>query len=413
MKFDGTGLTRTDRLEVVDALRGFALLAIVIIHNLEHYNIYYLPEWQPGWLNLIDSGVWNAVFFLLAGKAFSVFSLLFGFSFHIQMENRARRGEDFRLRFAWRMVLLFCFAQLHALFYNGDILVLYAFCGLLIIPFSRLSDRTVAIVAAVLLLQPFEWWRMLRALTDPDYVTSVGSLFYAYGESCWPLTKYGTFGEVLVSNITDGQMYSNIWQIENGRLFQVPALFLLGMLAGRRKCFVFSEKSMKFWKKTLYISAAVLIVLLIFGSAVASAIENNTTESFKTAYGVVKSSYVNFSFMCVLVSAFTLVWFRKAGRSANGCGGFGWQRFIIPYGRMSLTNYICQSIIGCAVYCGYGLGLWQYTGATLSLLIGAAIFSVQWFFSRLWLEHHRQGPLEFVWKKLTFIFPPRAEGAAH
>ena len=70
-------LQNSHRINVVDALRGFALLAIVLLHNLEHYNIYFIPEAQPEWLQTLDKGVWNTLFFLFAGKAYATFSLAF------------------------------------------------------------------------------------------------------------------------------------------------------------------------------------------------------------------------------------------------------------------------------------------------------------------------------------------------
>ena len=85
-------LQTSSRLGVVDALRGFALLAIVLLHNLEHYNIYFIPNSQPEWLQIIDKGVWDTLFFLFAGKAYATFSLLFGFSFYIQYHNAEKRG---------------------------------------------------------------------------------------------------------------------------------------------------------------------------------------------------------------------------------------------------------------------------------------------------------------------------------
>ena len=107
-------LKTSERLGVVDALRGFALLAIVLLHNLEHYNLFLVPENVPAWLQTIDKYAWDILFFLFAGKAYATFSLLFGFSFYIQFHNAEKRGIDFRGRFAWRMCLLFLFAQLHA-----------------------------------------------------------------------------------------------------------------------------------------------------------------------------------------------------------------------------------------------------------------------------------------------------------
>lgn len=155
------------RLDVVDSLRGFALLAIVLIHSMEQYNILYTPQNLPEWLSALDTKVMNTVFFLFAGKAYATFSLLFGFSFYIQLRNARKRGTDFRGRFAWRMFLLFLFSQFHALFYNGDILLLYSVVGLFLILVCDLKDRTVLILAVICLLQPVEWLRVIYVLFIP------------------------------------------------------------------------------------------------------------------------------------------------------------------------------------------------------------------------------------------------------
>ena len=97
-------LKTSERLGVVDALRGFALLAIVLLHNLEHYNLFLVPENVPAWLQIIDKYAWDILFFLFAGKAYATFSLLFGFSFYIQFHNAEKRGIDFRGRFAWHIM---------------------------------------------------------------------------------------------------------------------------------------------------------------------------------------------------------------------------------------------------------------------------------------------------------------------
>lgn len=386
------------RLEVVDALRGFALLGIILIHNLEHYNLYYFPENQPAWLDALDKGIWETVFFLFSGKSFATFSMLFGFSFFIQMDNQARRGYDFRLRFAWRLMLLLCvFAQLHALFYNGDILVMYALCGFMLIPVWKLSNRTVTALAFFLLAQPFEWYRMFRALIDPHYNTLIGSFSHAYGEKSFAVLEHSGWQEALYSNITDGQLYSNFWQVENGRLFLIPALFMFGMLLGRTKAFVKSKESNRFWKRTLTISTLLFVIIYTFHlSPLSASLETDISKSFRTAYRVMIGSYQNFAFMCILISAFTLLWFKRKE-------GYGIQRMLIPYGRMSLTNYISQSIIGSILYYGYGVGLWEKTGASVSFLIACGIFTIQLLFSQWWLSHHKQGPLEYLWKKWTWI----------
>ena len=83
------------RIEVVDALRGFAVMAIILVHNLEHFIFPVYPADSPEWLEVLDQGVLNVVFSLFAGKAYAIFALLFGFTFYIQTQNQKRQGKDF------------------------------------------------------------------------------------------------------------------------------------------------------------------------------------------------------------------------------------------------------------------------------------------------------------------------------
>lgn len=385
-------LQTSHRLSVVDALRGFALLAIVLIHNLEHYNVYYIPEFSPDWLRVINKHVWDTIFFLFAGKAYATFSLLFGFSFYIQFHNAEKKGIDFRKRFAWRLILLILFAQLHALFYDGDILLLYAVVGFILIPVSKLRDKSVLIIALILLLQPFEWGRMLYAMFNPDYVIN-GNHCVPYAILSTEASMHGSFLDVLRNNIWNGQLYSNIWQVENGRLFQTGALFMFGMLLGRRRYFIKSETSIRVWKRILLIAIIAFIPLYVLRTFVPEMISN---PSILTTYNIAVPSLANFAFMAILVSLFTLLWFKKGD-------GYQWQKLTIPYGRMSLTNYITQSIIGVCIYYGFGFGLYKTTGATATLFIGIAIFIVQLIFSRYWLSRHKQGPLEYLWRQGTWM----------
>lgn len=87
------------RIEVIDALRGFAVMAIILVHNLEHFIFPVYPTDSPEWLNILDQGVFNGIFSLFAGKAYAIFALLFGFTFYIQTQNQKRQGKDFGYRF--------------------------------------------------------------------------------------------------------------------------------------------------------------------------------------------------------------------------------------------------------------------------------------------------------------------------
>ena len=153
-----------------------------------------------------------------------------------------------------------------------------------------------------------------------------------------------------------------------------------------------SEVSVSFWKQALIYSCLVIIPFYILRTLISSHIGN---EFLAVPFLRIFSSLFNFSVATILVSIFTLIWFDKLN-------GHRWQKFIIPYGRMSLTNYMMQSIIGVCLYYGFGFGLYKLTGASLSLLIGIAIFIVQYLFSRYWMSKHKQGPIEYFWKKATW-----------
>ena len=100
-------LKTTERLGVVDALRGFALLAIVLLHNLEHYNLFLPLDYTlPAWLQTIDKYAWDTMFFLFAGKAYATFSLLFGSSFIMRKSAEQISVDDLRGGCA-------CFSYLH------------------------------------------------------------------------------------------------------------------------------------------------------------------------------------------------------------------------------------------------------------------------------------------------------------
>lgn len=383
---------RQQRLGVVDALRGLALMAIIILHCVEHYNCFHQPAWQPQWLTRLDSYVAEVLWFFMAGKAYATFSLLFGFSFFIQMRNARERGSDFRARFAWRMVLLACFAQLHALFYNGDILLLYAFCGLFLIPASSLSDRWLLGIALALLLQPVDWAHIIISACNPEYADT-NSLFAQYAAQAENVAMHGNLWQTLADNIGNGQLYSNFWQVEAGRITQAPALFMLGMWLGRKRYFEPSAASTRFWRRVIVCMLPCWVTLYVLTLVVPPVWDHVTWVSH---IGIALNMPANFCFMCVLVAAFVLVWFTAGD-------GFRLQRLSIPLGRMSLTNYIVQSIIGVTLFYNFGLGLYRLCGATLSAAIGLGVIVLLSLTSRMWLSHFRQGPLEWLWKRLTWI----------
>lgn len=383
-------INKKPRIEVVDALRGFAVMAIVLVHNLEHFIFPVYPANSPGWLNILDQGVFDVVFTLFAGKAYAIFALLFGFTFYIQSSNRRRQGRDFGWRFLWRLVLLIGFAALNAAFFPaGDVLLLFVVVGPVLFFSRNWSDRAILIAAVVFLLQPVEWYHYIASLLDPAHRLpdlKVGEMYAEVAE----YTKAGNFGDFILGNITLGQKASLLWAVNAGRFVQTAGLFLLGFYIGRKQLFAATEKNLRFWVKTLIISAVAFAPLYTLKELV---MDNGAIV--QQTVGAAFDMWQKLAFTLVLIASFILLYQRRKF-SAAVVG----LRF---YGRMSLTNYISQSIIGAIVYFPFGLYLAPRCGYTISLLIGFFVFLLQVRFCKWWLARHRQGPLEYIWHKWTWI----------
>ena len=229
-------LAKSPRIEVVDALRGFAVMAIMLLHNIEHFNFYDFPAASSAFMEAMDKGIWETLFFLFSGKAYAIFSLLFGFSFFIQYNNQAKKGKDFRLRFLWRLFLLFIIGCFNGAFFPGDILVLYSIIGVVLVLVCKWSDRAVLIAAIILMLQPLELGKFFYAMMNPDYVPAAG-VWRVHSQRMYPFLSQPDFWAMVKSNLWDGQLFSLLWAWGYGRFFQTASLFLLGMLIGRRQLF--------------------------------------------------------------------------------------------------------------------------------------------------------------------------------
>lgn len=383
-------INKKPRIEVVDALRGFAVMAIILVHNLEHFIFPVYPTNSPEWLNVLDQGVFNGVFTLFAGKAYAIFALLFGFTFYIQCNNQKKLGKDFGYRFLWRLILLIGFATLNAAFFPaGDVLLLFAVVGLVLFLTRNWSDKALFITAVILLLQPVEWYHYIANLINPAHQLPDLKVGEMYGEVA-EYTKAGNFWDFILGNITLGQKASLLWAVNAGRCIQTAGLFLLGFYIGRKQLFVSSENNLRFWVKTLIISAIAFAPLYTLKELI---MKNDMI--IQQTVGTAFDMWQKLAFTFVLVSSFILLYQSKKFNKAVGNLRF--------YGKMSLTNYITQSITGAIIYFPFGLYLAPYCGYTVSLLIGFAVFLLQVKFCKWWLGRHKQGPLESIWHKWTWI----------
>lgn len=377
------------RIDVADAIRGFAVLGIVLLHSLEHFNFYSFQETDNVWLQFSNQAIWDSTFFLLAGKAYGIFALLFGFSFYIQDSNQQARGKDFRLRFMWRLLLLLAWGQLNAAFFTAEVLVLYALVGFVLPLFARCKDKTVLITAVILMFQPLEIAEIIYALMNPEY-TAPRPLDSQYWGEAYKVLSSGTFIETVKMNLCEGQLASLAWAWENARFFQTPSLFLLGMWIGRKKLFCYSEGNMRFWAYTAVIALFSFFMLNGLTPMLGQFISNKAVASPAM---LVSGSLAKFAFMTLLVATLVLLYYLSPVKTILSK--------LVVYGRMSLTNYITQSVIGSFLFYHWGLHL--QLGSTASLMVGIAIFAVQYIFALWWFKSHKHGPLEYVWKRATWI----------
>jgi uncharacterized protein len=393
-------MNSSHRLELVDALRGYAIVSIMLLHNIEHFDLHHLPDGLPAWLVALDKGVWDTAFFLFGGKSYLIFALLFGLTFQIQFARRAAQGDDFRPRFAWRMVLLLGFGFVNSLFYQGDILSLYAVMAFALLPVARLGNRAVLAIACLLLLQPYGWYEVLQALPQPDAKVADPASWALFGLANAYLGD-GTLLQAWYGNLTNGKTAVVLWSWENGRIFQIPALFMLGMLAGRAGVFAVSDANRAWWRRVLVVTA---LCFAARHGAKLGIYEHVAGEALRRPLVVIVKSWANFALMGVIVSGIALLFH-------SGVLARAWQAFA-PLGRMSLTSYLMQSVVGTTLYYGFGFGLYRYTGATVCLLIGIVLALLQGLFSAWWLKRHKQGPLETLWHRATWVGAGRTQAAA-
>ncbi|MCP4976764.1 MAG: DUF418 domain-containing protein [Maribacter sp.] len=308
--------------------------------------------------------------------------------------NRQAKGLDFGPRFLWRMLILAGFALFNGLFFPGEVLMMSALVGVVLFVVRKFNDTALLITAVILLLQPIEWGRYIYYLFNYEYlVPASGQGTY------WKLLKEAQLGTSFLDQVKVNTLYGHkislMWAYGVGRLVQTGGLFVFGYWLGKKQLFVDSEQSIGFWKRALAVGATVFVPFFLLERNFA--ILTDAKIHAQTLLKVV-DMYGNLALIAVLVASFILLYKTKFFRKI--AGGLRY------YGRMSLTVYVLQSMIGGFVFFGYGLGIGPSTLHTKSLVIGIVLFAGLFYFCKWWINRYGQGPLEKLWHKLTWIELP-------
>ena len=374
------------RYVVLDALRGFAILGIILA-NFPEFSLWTFSD--PSTWTRTDVATRAVQTFFVDGKFYTLFSLLFGVGFSIQIANAGGKLRTFYRR----MAVLLLIGLIHLFFlWSGDILALYAVCGMILPLFRKLPTRKLLAIAGCLFLVPVlldavfgtrladplerEQWRIcgLYGITEANFGT-------------W-LSDARSYREVL-QFLHQGAV-ERMWEFVSGhRLFKVLGLFMIGFAVGQERLYVDVGGIKPLLKKIL---AGGLALGIPFGILYTwSSMQGHPWGQVAHDLLYLLSVYpMGFAYAAGFALAFS--------RSEKAPG---WMLLAYP-GKMACTNYLCQSVIGILLFYGIGLGLGNRVGLLGTEFIALGVYAFQILVSTLWMRPFTYGPVEWVWRMLAY-----------
>lgn len=388
---------KRERIEVVDALRAFALAGILQV-NIQSFvwgagdPLGYF-EAPPG---ALDAAVYLLIATFVASKFLSIFAFLFGVGFALQWRSLRRRFDAAAARAAYRRRLVFLLAVgvAHgALLYYGDILSAYALLGFLLLHYAQSRPASLAASArrwwlgfallTVASTAAFEALRLMLPLDDdPAQVPA------------WALQQRAVYGEAgFVAQL--GPRLADYRSVLGSTVLlgvpQIMGLFLLGALAARLGWLARPWRHRRLWRAATWIGIAALPF-----AAAGAWLNFETMRSSPGDPSAIGYAFVNAG---SLAAALYVALFVRLRQRPTMQRLIAW---LAPAGRMPLTNYVAQSAAMGLLLSGWGLGLGATLGRAELALLALAIVVAQLALSRAWIARFGQGPLEAVWRKATY-----------
>jgi len=394
-------IATSERIPTLDAVRGFALLGIFVMNmasfSASLFAAYGGVERNTAGLDFIAE---NIRYVLFAGKFNSMFSLLFAVGFTIQLarflEREPQRATTlYRRRIFWLLV----FGALHAwLFWVGDVLHIYALFGLALLALRRVSDRVLIGIIVASLLYPAAVGLLRAMTTSPQELQFFSTYMKTLVASADPTYAQGTFLQAARENAhMMGQIYSPL--LFPRFYLSVYVTFLttmaLGLLLGRHRFFQNVASYLPLIRRVQWWAlGAGLVTGGIFAAWLSTAKNPLEPSAFKllasTSFGVSRVAIMIF-YVSVII---------------RGMQNVRWRPRLEPFvlaGRMPLTNYLLQTVIATFIFYGWGLGFYEKTGAAEEVALALVVFfAIQVPLSRFWLRRFSIGPMEYLWRVLTY-----------
>ncbi|MFN8354822.1 MAG: DUF418 domain-containing protein [Spirosomataceae bacterium] len=383
---------KTERIQLIDSLRGFALFGILIAHITYWFTAGALPgevyQKFEG-LGFQIAGAFEGI--LVSGKFYTFFSFLFGVSFALQMSSK-----DFTIgRFLWRLALLGVIGLIHSAHWRGDILSIYTVVGLVLVLFRNSSDKVLVAVAFLMILNlPIRIKGLLDTLNPaPPPSAQQQKADEQKNKEFYQMLKSGSYTDILKASVPAFAEKFH-FQFDSGRIYITLGYFLLGFLAGRRRWFQAFEQHKPFFKKWLKISGFSTLGIIAIALAIGMLFGNSSEPM----------PWLNY-FMNALydVHCMMLTFFYIAGMAflLQKSKWQGVARALSYVGRMALTSYLGQTFIGIILFYGIGFGLVGEINPGYCLLMTFPVFALQVVMSRWWLSKFNYGPIEWLWRSGT------------
>lgn len=386
----GSPSAEGERFELIDALRGFALAGVLLV-NLGSFTLYaFLDEAAKAALPTARfDRIADAIKSLLVeDKAITLFSMLFGLGFALQLERAETRGSAGLRLYLRRIGVLLLFGVVHSyLFWWGDILLIYALMGLLLVVCRNLSQRMLLVLGFFVALAPAlaEPWidALLQGLPTQEAMERAN--IAAFSSPHW--------ARALAQNLTFSNWAYLAWW---GVFPFVFGRFLLGYWAGRSELLqrpdIHRGLLLRLFLVTALIGSAATL-LGYFESRIASRIAVLAGQAGTLLFEMILRTGP-LALGIAYATGFALLFLRPSCRR--------YLRPLAPVGRMALTNYLLQTAVCLPVFYGVGLGIGPRYGVVGILSAWILLFGAQIVFSHWWLSRYRFGPMEWLWRSLTY-----------
>ncbi len=396
-----TPTTESERLQILDALRGFALFGILLanLYSFIGYNTYAVPD-EIVALPFLDRVVLFFIDWFVEGKFYSIFSILFGVGFALQAERFQGSDTSFMAYWFRRMLVLLCFGLFHMYFvWNGDILTLYSLLGMLLPLFMNFSNRILIRWIIILLATPLLMHVLVYFTPETPFWGSLNRISadlkaqWGYGDlSLLEMRTSSSPLEVFSVNVLYAIPRAMSY-LMFGRYFHVMGLFLIGLVLTRVWLPKIRTNDIRIPKSTIWFGLIGLVTHL--GYAIVKG--SHGWPSAFSEIGLILGFIYHFGatvFALAICMLIVYLW-------SSGKGQFVFHNLAL-LGRMALSNYLFQNVSAVLIFFGYGFALMREVPFSSLPLFAFGILITQWVFSRIWLSRFKQGPMEFIWKKLAY-----------